>query len=460
MATNLGNGDQTFTGVGSTADDVNGGNGNDTLYGGAGNDTLDGGNDNDYIDGGADNDSIKGGTGTDTIYGGTGTDIIDGGNDNDYIDGGADNDKIDGGSGNDTIYGGTGNDTIDGGNGSDLIYGDDGDDSISGGNGTGNDTIYGGNGNDNINGGNGAGTNLIYGDAGNDTIVSGAGNDTLDGGADNDVIRAGDGADLITGGSGNDVIEGDNQADTVLGGADTITGGDGNDTMSGGDAADTFNFSFTVTEGSSGGNESFTAWLVANGHSDLVQDGEVKDVTTHQSDFSTTYTAWLNYLVDKYDLGADLDDDGHIGVELNQNDPEGTPLIEGMTQDELDALFGDRDAVAVLTDSPNDGDATHTRYYSDSFAVESLAITEADGHDKIMDLGSTDVLDFGGITEEQAAALFTYETGDFDGDGSTDDSRIVWEGETDAADGSITFIGVQWADLDAFIADTRMQFDA
>eukprot|EP01042_Synura_sphagnicola_P035106 gene35106-biopygen33689 len=54
--------------AGATADELDGGDGNDSLAGGAGNDTL---------TGGAGDDTLTGGAGADVLDGGTGTDIAD-----------------------------------------------------------------------------------------------------------------------------------------------------------------------------------------------------------------------------------------------------------------------------------------------------------------------------------------------------------------------------------------------
>ncbi len=126
--------------------------------------------------------------------------------------------------------GGTGNDTIIGGGGADTLDGGAGNDSLSG----------------------GAGLNLLHGGAGADTLVGGAGVDTADysgsaavtidmnlvtqvGGGD----AAGDrlsGIENIAGSAGNDKITG-NSANNYLdgaGGADTLIGGAGNDSLEGG----------------------------------------------------------------------------------------------------------------------------------------------------------------------------------------------------------------------------------
>ena len=138
-----GNGDDTI--IGSRGrDSITGGAGNDNLKGDDGNDTLMAGAGNDLVDGGAGNDSITGLAGADTLSGGTGDDSIDGGVGNDAILGQDGNDLLVGGDGNDTIIGGIGNDTLKGGKNDDLLIGGFGDDSIDGE--AGNDKAVGGQG--------------------------------------------------------------------------------------------------------------------------------------------------------------------------------------------------------------------------------------------------------------------------------------------------------------------------
>ena len=103
------------------------------------------------------------------------------------------------------------------------------------------------------------------------------------------------------------------------------------------------------------------AWVLTS-----ALDGQLKDGTS-QSFFSTHYTAWLSHLVDTYHLGHDVNADGKVSVDLNQNDPNGTPIVEGLTQAELSALFGAREDFTWTQ-----GKATQTRYYSDNFTVTRL----------------------------------------------------------------------------------------
>ncbi len=178
----------------SSANNIDGGGGDDVISGGDGNDTIDG--DQHWYKSEDGDDTIFGGAGDDTITGGGGEDVIDGGADDDKIYGdhswnesGGGNDTIDGGAGNDTIYGGAGSDVIDGDDGNDVMYGDLSYDTSQ----DGDDTMYGG-----------AGDDTLYAGDGNDTLDGGTGDDDAYGGDGNDlfIFGAGDGADYFDGGNG------------------------------------------------------------------------------------------------------------------------------------------------------------------------------------------------------------------------------------------------------------------
>lgn len=164
-----------------------------------------------------------------------------------------------GGAGNDTLFGLEGNDTIVGGGGNDKLVGMSGHDTIWAGDGDeGLDTVIGGSGNDVLAGG--AGNDLIVGGSQNEAIASGS--DTVFGGAGNDRIIAGNflnneaaatgtSANALWAGSGNDTVTGDDGADVISGGEDddyvqalagndTVFGGrgGGNDIVYGGDGHD------------------------------------------------------------------------------------------------------------------------------------------------------------------------------------------------------------------------------
>lgn len=333
-----------------------------------------------------------------------------------------------GGTEDDTATGGNGNDTLSGEGGNDSLYGGNDNDVLSGGDG--NDSLYGGNNNDVLNGGNG--DDLLEGGNHNDSLSGGDGNDTLDGGNHDDTLSGGDGDDALYGG----------------GGADDLTGGMGDDYLDGGnnaDKVDTFNFTFDVTEGSS--VVTFTDYLIANGYGQYVADGAVTDGIP-QNVFAQQYTAWLTGLVESEGLGIDVDGDGKISVGINQNDPTGLPQIEGMSAEEVDALFNGTDNLFVKT-----GKTTQERYYSNEFGSSSLGVT-GEGHDTIAGLNDVDQIvlnGLGGLTDTQLDALFDLETGDFNNDG-VQDSRLVWSG------GSITVLSTdQWdTDVLSFLHDEHV----
>ena len=92
-----------------------------------------------------------------------------------------------------------------------------------------------------------------------------------------------------------------------------------------------------------GGSSSFSTWLAANGYAALASG------QTTQSEFAREYGAWLNYLVNTFAIGHDVNGDGHVDVGLNQNDSVGAPVVEGLTNTELDAMFGARISLDVVT---------------------------------------------------------------------------------------------------------------
>ncbi|HSH97045.1 MAG: hypothetical protein ACAH07_11790 [Methylophilaceae bacterium] len=219
----------------STANIINGGNGDDTLEGLGGADSLDGGAGNNMASyehaaaglvvaldaaaattavgatvtptGDAVGDTytniqnLRGSGFDDTLYGDTNANSIYGGNGNDVIQGLAGNDSLYGEAGDDTLVGGAGTDALDGGTGTDIAS-------------------Y-------RNTATGITVSLINpanntGEAIGDTYVSIEG---LEGGTGNDSLTGNDSSNTLLGGSGNDTLEG-------LGGADIINGGIGTDTAS------------------------------------------------------------------------------------------------------------------------------------------------------------------------------------------------------------------------------------
>jgi len=230
-----------------------------------------------------------------------------------------------------------------------------------------------------------------------------------------------------------------NSNDVLIGGGgnDTLVGGDGDDFLNGGGGSDTYRFYFTVE----GGQQTLTFPGFDPGSDGKLQENE----------FQNQYKAWLN------EVGTDLNDDGEIERVWHQNDDEDSLVsLEGATTD------GEVLPVNIYPNNQNN-QSVQTRYYESSVTVGSPEqITAADGNDTIAQFQNAgpnvDKIELYGITKEQAAALFTYESGDFDADSSADDARISWQGATDDADGSITILGSTWADLDAFLNDPNVLF--
>jgi Ca2+-binding RTX toxin-like protein len=392
MATNLSNsnsvGDNWPTDVGagnSGNDDLDARNGNDTVDGGSGNDTIRGGNGDDSLVGGSGNDSLLGESGNDTLLGGDNNDTLIGGAGNDSLDGGSGNDSLLGDAGNDTLNGGDGVDTLVGGSGDDALYGDGDNDSLSGG-------------------------------TGNDLLRGGGGDDTLDGGNDNDTLRGDAGNDSLSGGNGNDTLE----------------GGSGNDTLSGGSGDDVFEYSFELTQGA--GMEpplGYRGWLYQ-------EYGFGDDYVLHQSQFSTTYTEWLNYLVDgwlKVLYNLDGGADGIIEVGKHQNQEGGYPTIEGMTLEQLQEVFDSGKSITVITGKGKQPPGTQERYYSDinsgyNWGGGPDVLSSDDGLDTITDFliqgsdGLKFTVDAYDGYEGDLTAFFAVSTGNFGG-GSADDTRIT-----------------------------------
>ena len=240
--------------------------------------------------------------------------------------------------------------------------------------------------------------------------------ETVDALAGDDVLFGGDGDDVLYGGDGDDFLFGTGGDDILVGGAgmDVLIGGAGNDTLTGGEGADKFQFAFEMTEVT----ESFTAWLETQGL-------QTEDWT--QAFFASNYTAYLEYLVEKYSLGFDADGDGKISVGLNQNDPYGTPHIEGMTDEELSTMFSEAEGVMVYT-----GKKLTERFYSDEFSTGEGGVSSNDGCDVITDFNweEGDWLEFVGLgtkdqfSFDQFKTFFHVTQIDQDGDGVFDDTMV------------------------------------
>ncbi|MDP3759736.1 MAG: hypothetical protein Q8R01_04375 [Ramlibacter sp.] len=237
--------------------------------------------------------------------------------------------------------------------------------------------------------------------------------DSIDGMAGNDTLEGLGGDDLLDGGDGDDILD----------------GGPGSDVLTGGLGADTFHTGFTVTTPET---STFSGWLADQGL-DPLADGAA------QSYFAKHYTAWLTSLVAENELGADVDGDGVVSVDLNQNDPEGTPTIEGMTQEEAATLFSDRQSLDVQT-----GRTTHERWYSDTFTFGETAVASDAGTDVITDFSATDgdTLHLAGLTEADFDALFTIAEADVDAD-TVLDTVVTLDADPDW---SLTLVGTSGFD--------------
>ena len=223
-----------------------------------------------------------------------------------------------------------------------------------------------------------------------DEINGLGGDDTLNGGNQDDTLNGGDGNDTLNGDNGKDTLNGDDGNDTLNGGTgeDTLNGGAGDDLLTGGNGADTFQYSYTMESGSGGsGPQSYAAYLA-----------ELGVTLDSQNVFSTTYSAWLNYLVFGGEDGwqglvEHFGWEGEVTIGLNQNDLGGSQphiLVDGVQQD-LDAIFGD-----VETFSWTKGKATQTRSFWDLDGDYdwggTTTVSSDDGKDTITDF-TIDLID-------------------------------------------------------------------
>ena len=374
---------------------------------------------------------------------------------------------VEGLAGNDVLVAFSNDTTLDGGPGNDSLYSfnlfpgpEPGGNTLIGG--PGDDTLYGGPGDD-----------LLNGDAGDDTLAGGSENDTLNGGTGKDSLSGDLGDDILNGDEGDDFLRGDE-------GDDTLTGGPGNDQLMGGPGADTFNYSFTVEQAPAKGETlTFTDWLSEkygkdfgdelpdfeaghhhhghhrhhgrndhhkgfhqehhgkhHGHHDHhykpgdCDDHQPQHWGMSQSFFAENYGEWLREVVvaDLLAQGLDLDvnGDGKVGIRLNQNDPDGTPRIEGLTDEQLASIFGDRDEVTL-----RHGHHEHDRWYSNSYTSagsegETTVVNDDDGFDTIIQFEwGVDQLELNGLealdqAEFESLFKLTETERDTDGDGQGD----------------------------------------
>jgi hypothetical protein len=335
-----------------------------------------------------------------------------------------------------------------------------------------NDVLTGDTGNNVLQGG--AGNDTIDGDAGNDTIDGGVGNDTLTGGAGNDIFNFS--FDLTTGSTGGSsttytftdwltenygiVADGDNHlpdyvpSDGHKGGKDDQHGkGDqhgkddqqhgkddqqhGKDDQQHGKDDQHGKGDQQHGKGDQRGND--------GGHH---HDGDAPSADTglSQGFFSTHYTEWLSDVVVanllEQGLVQDVNGNGKIDIALNQNDPYGTPSIEGLSAETLAGMFSDRDGVVLKT-----GEHAQERFYSNEFTLASgggttTTATNGDGSDTISDfIWGVDQLEFSGLaglTLDQFTSSFAVTEADVNNDGIVDTTLLA------LADGTwdVTLVGV------------------
>jgi Ca2+-binding RTX toxin-like protein len=242
----------SYTGLNTLSNSINGGGGNDSLTGGVFNDTLIGGDGNDTLRGGGGDDIIRGDSGFDSLDGGSGNDTID---TRFWTASGIDTLNLNSG----VWSGGWGSETIIGfeaaftGDGREVIIGTSVGNVIDAGGGA--DSVLAGGGDDTIRPG--AGSDSVDGEAGFDWLdlraenlsghtvnlalgglVAGAVVDTVVG---FEAILDGDGPGYLIGANAASRIEGAGGNDTLIGQGgyvDTLIGGDGDDYIEGGSGAD------------------------------------------------------------------------------------------------------------------------------------------------------------------------------------------------------------------------------
>ncbi len=338
---------------------------------------------------------------------------------------------------------------------------------------------------------------VILGKEDNDVLAANANNITLDGGPGDDQLFSFTGDATLAGGLGDDQL-------FSFTGGDTLIGGPGDDQLFSLGTNNTFKFAFTLTQ-EQGSNSTFTDFLSKkygkdfgdelpdfspkhhNRHGKHDKDdrddhhgrnhrddqhgkddayyskhGDHEHHHRHGGDdgyhaqdgglaekfFEKNYKDWLRELVDTHNLGNDLNGDGKIKIDINEDSPNGTPRIEGLTNDQLAEMFGDRDSVIL-----NDDGETEKAWYSNSFNSGNGQDTIAgnDGFDTIVDFTfGEDKLEFGGISKDQFLASFVVDdTQNVDGVGGADTVITIAEN----TDWSLTLLEVSGHDLQAFAVD-------
>jgi len=320
--------------------------------------------------------------------------------------------------------------------------------------------------NNTLNGGAGEDVLEVYG---NDNRLNGGDdNDTLGASGNNNVLNGGPGEDTLVSVDGNNTLNGDADNDELFGmdGKDILNGGPGDDSLEGGGAADTFKFSFTLDqEPGEAKTFQFTDWLSEKYGKDFgdelpdferghhhhghhhgwhhhhhqhggCDDHQPQQWGLSQSFFSKNYSDWLREVVvpdleahlQAEGLTLDTNDNGRIGVRLNQHDPDGTPRIEGLTKDQLSAIFSDRDEVTL-----RHGHHGHDAWYSNSYTSPSSGgetkVASEDGFDTIHDFAwGEDMLELNGLaglTLDDFTNLFKATETDTDNDGVFDDTTLA-----------------------------------
>lgn len=263
------------------------------------------------------------------------------------------------------------------------------------------------------------------------------------------------GSDLLI---GIENVTGSTFADSLTGdsGSNVLEGGGGDDTLAGGGGSDTFNYSFTLEQTPGQANTlTFTDWLSAKYGKDFGDqlpdfDGghdrhhhhhgehhrnddhgkhhhgkHHHDHGKHEHDhhyshhhnhggcddhqppqwglsqefFAKNYGQWLKEVV-VADLVAqglvqDTNGNGKTDIDLNLKDPHGTPQIEGLSDDVLSAIFGDRDDV-TLRHHHHGHEAWYSNSYTSSSGAGETTVASSDGDDTILDFSGSedDVLQF------------------------------------------------------------------
>lgn len=358
----------------STANEIEGLDGNDELVGRAGDDTLDGDNGDDILNGGEGADDLDGGRGIDTA---TYVDAATGVNANltssnqnsgeatgdsysniENLTGSEFNDALTGNSSNNILTGLGGNDRLNGASGDDILRG-----------GAGSDTLSGSSGSDTA--------DYSLSGAGVVASLSSSGNNTGDARGDTyssiENLTGTEFNDTLTGDSGNNVI-------MALAGDDMIVSVGGTDSFDGGEGSDTVSYA---------------------GSSFVVVDLETNSANSGEA-AGDTFTS-IEHLI-----GTDGSDDLF-------GDSEDNRLEGGGNVDNLDGRAGDDTLQGGAgNDELTGGDG------ADTFVLENGM-----GNDRVTDfvLG-TDQLDFSALTTTEREAVT------FSGNGSGDLVVTLSDGST------------------------------